>query len=84
MPRSSAKSDYIHRVRKKQIERRDWYAVNGRRSQYKIDTEKLVETPEVNEIAFFSGNTFSANRFLHHGDGKSRGQGCYRSEDGVL
>ena len=52
MPRSSAKSDYIHRVRKK-IERRDWYAVNGRRSQYKIDTEKLVETPEVNEIAFF-------------------------------
>lgn len=53
MPRSSAKSDYIHRVRKKKIERRDWYAVNGRRSQYKIDTEKLVETPEVNEIAFF-------------------------------
>ena len=52
MPRSSAKSDYIHRVRKK-IERRDWYSVNGRRSQYKIDTEKLVETPEVNEIAFF-------------------------------
>ena len=32
----------------------------------------------------FWGNTFSANRFLHHGDGKSRGQGCYRSEDGVL
>ena len=46
--------------------------VSGRRSQYKIDIEKLVETPEVNEIAgFFLGNTFSANRFLHHGDGKS-------------
>ena len=69
----------------KKIERRHWYAVSGRRSQYKIDTEKLVETPEVNEIAcFFLGNTFSANRFLHHGDGKSRGQSCYRSEDGVL
>ena len=53
MPRSSAKSDYIHRVRKKKLERRDWYAVNGRRSQYKIDTEKLVETPEVNELLFF-------------------------------
>ena len=53
MPRSSAKSDYIHRVRKKKIERLDWYAVSGRRYQYKIDTEKLVETPEVNEIACF-------------------------------
>ena len=35
------------------MERRDWYAVSGRRFQYKIDTEKLVETPEVNEIACF-------------------------------
>ena len=67
-------------VKKKKIkiERRDWCAVSGRRSQYMIDTEKLVE------LLFFLGNTFSANRFLHHGDGKSRGQGCYRSEDGVL
>ena len=36
--------------KKKKIERRDWYAVSGRRSQYKIDTEKLVETPEENEL----------------------------------
>ena len=39
--------------KKKKIERRDWYAVSGRRSQYKIDTEKLVETPEENELLVF-------------------------------
>ena len=36
-------------------ERRHWYAVSGRRSQYEIDTEELVETPEVNRncLRFF-------------------------------
>lgn len=77
----------VKKKKERKKERRHWYAVSGRRSQYEIDTEELVETPEVNRNClcfFFSGNTFSANRFLYHGDGKSRGQGCYRSEDGFL
>ena len=35
-------------------------------------------------FSIFLGNTFSANSFLHHGDGKSRGQGCYIGDVGVL
>ena len=31
---------------------RNWYAVSGRRSQYKIDSEELVETPEANRHCF--------------------------------
>ena len=45
IPRSSTKCDWT--VLKKKIGR-NWYTVCGRRSQYKIDTEELAETPEVN------------------------------------
>ena len=36
----------------KKKKRRNWYAVSGRRSQYKIDSEELVETPEANRHCF--------------------------------
>lgn len=36
----------------KKKKRRNWYGVSGRRSQYKIDSEELVETPEANRHCF--------------------------------
>ena len=56
LPKQERYQDLLQSVirlcKKKKKKRRNWYAVSGRRSQYKIDSEELVETPEANRHCF--------------------------------
>lgn len=56
LPKQEKYQDLLQSVirdcKKKKKKGRNWYAVSGRRSQYKIDSEELVETPEANRHCF--------------------------------